>query len=397
MNEMTTPSSPSASGQSGWSLPAWTYHDEDFLALERRHIFMPAWHLVCHVSSIPKPGDYQTFAMMGERAIVVRGKDGTVRAFHNVCRHRAARLLDGNDENGAGNCGGRITCPYHAWSFGLDGTLMSVPFIEEYEQFDKGDFGLVPIEHDISAGFVYIRFAAGGLPLADYLAPIAPEMELYRFAEMQPIGPIRSRIRQVNWKNACDNYVDALHIRVAHPGLNSLVRNTYRLEVDQGVDKIFADVGALSSSDRSVEAYRKALPAVDHLPADRQRMWTYYRLFPGLMFDVYPDQIDFMQFIPINATTCILRDGAFALPDDRRTMKAARYLNQRLNRDVNSEDKVLIERVQEGMGSSSFSVGPLGKNEVCLRGFAERMRETIPIAREQQRPSQERLQAALAE
>jgi phenylpropionate dioxygenase-like ring-hydroxylating dioxygenase large terminal subunit len=152
-----------------------------------------------------------------------------------------------------------------------------------------------------------------------------------------------------------------------------------------------------------VQAYRKLLPPVDHLPEDRQRLWTYYRLFPSLMFDVYPDQIDFMQFIPVSATRCILRDGAYALPDAdkpekwRREMKAARYLNQRINREVNAEDKELIERVQDGMASTSFSRGPLGRNEICLRSFAQRMRSAIPISREIERPSRARLEAALAE
>lgn len=396
MNLMTTPPGKALADQSGWSLPAWTYHDADFMALERARLFMPAWHLVCHLSDIPNPGDYQTFAMMGERALVLRGRDGVVRAFHNVCPHRAARLVDGDAfGNGKGNCGGRVTCPYHAWSFGLDGRLLAVPFIEEYENFAKADFGMFPLDHAISNGFVYVRFGEGEESLDDYLAPIAEEMGIYRFAGMEPLVPVASRIREVNWKNACDNYVDALHVRVAHPGLNALVRDTYRLTVDRGVDKIFAEAGAGKSAHASVQAYRGALPPVDHLPEERQKVWTYYRLFPGLMFDVYPDQIDFMQFIPLTATTCILRDGAYALPDSRREMKAARYLNRRINRDVNAEDKTLIERVQEGMGTSRFAQGPLGRNEICLRAFAQRMRATIPISAEVERPSRERLQAAL--
>lgn len=382
---------PAKASQAAWSLPAWTYKDEAFMALEREKLFLPAWHLVCHVSELAKPCDYRTFAMMGERAVVVRGRDGAVRAFHNVCRHRAARLLDGE----GGNCGGRITCPYHAWSFGLDGELIGVPFIEEYEDFAKADFPLYPIEHDMAGGFLYIRFRSGGPSLAEYLGPIAEETALYRFAELQPLVPIRSRVREVNWKNACDNYVDALHIRVAHPGLDSLVRQSYRLTIDRGVDKIFADVDAPGAAGASVRAYREMLPRVPHLPDDRQRMWTYYRLFPGLMFDVYPDQIDFMQFIPLTPTTCILRDGAYALPDDRRDMRAARYLNQRINRDVNLEDKGLIERVQDGMGTSVFSAGPLGKSEICLRSFAMRMRREIPIACEVEQPSRAALEAAL--
>ncbi|MXO71109.1 aromatic ring-hydroxylating oxygenase subunit alpha [Alteraurantiacibacter buctensis] len=387
MTEMTKP----VADQSGWSLPAWTYSDADFMALEKAKLFMPAWHLVCHVSDIPRPGDYQTFAMMGERAVVVRGRDGAIRAFHNVCPHRAARLLDGE----SGNCGGRVTCPYHAWSFGLDGKLLAVPFIEEYENFEKADFGLFPLEHAVSHGFVYIRFENGGQSLDEFLAPIEEEMGLYRFGAMEPLVPIRSRVREVNWKNACDNYVDALHVRVAHPGLNSLVRDTYRLTIDRGVDKIFAEAGAGKSAHASVTAYREVLPRVDHLPEERQQMWTYYRLFPGLMFDVYPDQIDFMQFIPLTPTTCILRDGAYALPDSRREMKAARYLNGRINRDVNFEDKGLIERVQDGMGTSRFRQGPLGKNEICLRAFAQRMRREIPISAEVDRPSPERLRESL--
>jgi phenylpropionate dioxygenase-like ring-hydroxylating dioxygenase large terminal subunit len=126
-------------------------------------------------------------------------------------------------------------------------------------------------------------------------------------------------------------------------------------------------------------------------------MWTYYKLWPALMFDVYPDQVDFMQFIPLTPTSCVLRESAYALDDDRREMKLARYLNCRINRDVNREDKDLIERVQAGMASSSFSSGPLGKEEICLRDFAEKMRKTIPIARERQRPSEEGMKAALAE
>ncbi|WP_054529140.1 aromatic ring-hydroxylating dioxygenase subunit alpha [Erythrobacter sp. SG61-1L] len=379
--------------QAGWSLPAWTYEDPDFMKLELAKVWRRAWQLVCHVSDIPDPGDWQSFRMMGELAIVVRGRDGTIRAFHNVCRHRAARLLDGD----YGNCGGRILCPYHAWSFGLDGALLGVPFIEEYENFDKADYGLTPVEHAVHAGFVYIRFEPGGPSLADEMAPIAEEAGIYRFEELQQLYPVRTRIREVNWKNACDNYVDALHVRVAHPGLDSLVRETYTLSVDRGVDKIFASVDLPNRAGPSVELYRRLLPHVDHLPAERQKMWTYFRLFPGLMFDVYPDQIDFMQFIPLTPTTCILRDAAYALPDDRREMKLARYLNIRINRDVNREDKGLIERVQDGMASSSFTAGPLGRNEICLRNFAERMRREIPLARERQRPGRDRLDAALAE
>lgn len=373
------------------SLPAWTYSDPVFFTLEKERIFLPAWHLVCHLNDIPQPGDFESFSLYGELAIVVRGKDRTVRAFHNVCRHRAARLLDGDH----GNCGHRITCPYHAWTYQLDGKLTGVPHLEDYENFDRADHGLHPIELDVFAGFIFIRFRPREASLSEDMAPIAEEFALYRTEDMQPLRRIESRLREVNWKNATDNYVDALHIPVAHDGLHGLLGRSYRLSLEDGVTKIFSELSTSRPASRSNRAYCDILPAVDHLPPERQRMWTYYKLWPSLMFDIYPDQIDFMQFIPLTPTTCLLRESAYALPDERRAMKLARYLNGRINRDVNREDKDLIERVQAGMGSSSFQAGPLGKSEIALRHFAQQIRELIPLAHHREKPDQDMVTQAM--
>ena len=125
-------------------------------------------------------------------------------------------------------------------------------------------------------------------------------------------------------------------------------------------------------------------PRVEYLPETHQRKWLYYKLFPNVAFDIYPDQVDFMQFLPVSPTQTLIREIAYVHPDDRREMRAARYLNWRINRRVNIEDKALIERVQAGMGSSSYTVGPLSTGEVCLRSFARRMRalrrDTSPFA-----------------
>ncbi|GJL90541.1 aromatic ring-hydroxylating oxygenase subunit alpha [Hyphococcus sp.] len=372
------------------SLPAWLYYDEDFFALEREKVFMPAWHLVGHENDLTETGDYVTFKMYNEIAFVVRGKDGVVRGFHNVCRHRAARMVDGDH----GNCGRSLTCPYHAWTYQLDGTLSGVPYLEQYENFDKADHGLTPVETDSFAGFVFIRFQPGGPSLKEYMAPVAEELAIYKTAEMKPLRHVGTRIREVNWKNATDNYVDALHIRVAHDGLHGLLGDSYRLDIDRGVHKIYSELKTGKMASLSNNLYCKYLPHVDHLPPERQRMWTYYKMWPGLMFDIYADQIDFMQFIPLTPTTCVLRESAYALDDDRREMKAARYLNCRINRNVNREDKGLIERVQAGMSSQSFVQGPLGKSEICLRHFAKQMRESIPLARSREKPSREKFSEA---
>jgi phenylpropionate dioxygenase-like ring-hydroxylating dioxygenase large terminal subunit len=128
------------------------------------------------------------------------------------------------------------------------------------------------------------------------------------------------------------------------------------------------------------------LPEVDWLPGEKRRQWVYYRLWPNLALDIYPDQVDFMQFIPISPGKTMIREIAYAIPDERREMKAARYLNWRVNRQVNAEDSELIARVQQGMGSSSFTSGPFAEREILLIDSAERIRRIIPAARQENEP-----------
>src|SRR3954463_10839750 len=131
------------------SLPAWMYTDQDFFERERRAVFRTAWQVVWHLKDRPEAGDYQTLDFLGEQVLTLRGADGVVRSFHNVCRHRASRLADGS----SGNCGHRLVCPYHAWSYGLDGTLRNIPPAQGLEALDKSRHGLVAVEQEIWRGF----------------------------------------------------------------------------------------------------------------------------------------------------------------------------------------------------------------------------------------------------
>src|SRR4029078_7064027 len=120
------------------------------------------------------------------------------------------------------------------------------------------------------------------------------------------------------------------------------------------------DLVEVEAANPSERTYQRLLPRVGHLPESHQRKWLYYKLFPNVAFDIYPDQVDFMQFLPVSATETVIREISYALPDDRREMTAARYLNWRINRKVNAEDTELISRVQLGMQSASYEAGPLG-------------------------------------
>jgi phenylpropionate dioxygenase-like ring-hydroxylating dioxygenase large terminal subunit len=362
------------SSSDNFSLPAWAYADPEFLELERERVLRPSWQVICHVSEIPEPGDFQCFDFIGEMLFAIRGSDGAVRVFHNVCRHRAARLLDGP----RGHCTRRIICPYHAWSYDLQGGLTSVGDRSAFPHLDIGRESLVPAETEIYAGFVFARLQPGGPSVAEMLAPFAEEIATHRFEQLQPIGRVTLRPRPVNWKNVGDNYSDALHIPVAHPGLTRLFGASYRVESREWVDRMVGDIADKPSRNWAERMYQKYLPVDEHLPAGLRRSWVYFKLWPNFAFDVYPDQVDIMQWLPISPTQTLIREIAYARPDARREMRAARYLNWRINRQVNAEDTVLIERVQQGMASGSYRAGPLADGEVALRSFGHRLRALIP-------------------
>ena len=365
-----------AQAELGESLPAWLYLDPGFFELEKRKLFRSAWQLVCHLNDVPEAGDYQALDMLGERFMTVRGKDGVVRSFHNVCRHRAGRLADGS----FGNCGHRIVCPYHAWSYELDGRLVATPKTQGFDDLPKENYGLVPLEQEVWNGFVFVRMEAGAPSVAEMMAPYAEEIAPHGFEELVPQGRVVLRPRPVNWKNVADNYGDGLHIPIAHPGLSRLFAGSYRIEAQAWADKMSGVITERPSTNWVERQYQGLLDGFEHLPQGLRRTWSYYRLWPNLAFDVYPDQVDFMQFIPVSPTETLIREIAYVRPDARREAKAARYLNWRINRQVNAEDTVLIARVQEGMASSSYRTGPLSRAEVCLAAFARRLREAIPEA-----------------
>ena len=327
-----------------FSLPGWIYHDPEFFALEMERVFRPSWQIVCHVSELPNPGDWRTLDYLGESVIVIRGHDGVVRAFTNVCRHRAMRLVEGT-----AGCAKKLICPYHAWTYETDGRLTGVPMKGEYPSLKLEESGLAPVALEIWHGFVFVRLADGGSPaVSEMMAPFEAEVAPYRLGDMQPMGEAKLRPRGVNWKNVGDNYSDNLHIPVAHDGL----------------------------------------PRLAHLPPEAHGRWLYYKLWPNMAFDIYADQIDFMQWLPLTPTTCLIREMAYCLPDadtppgQERTMKLVRYANWRINRRVNAEDTWLITRVQEGMASRSYGTGPIARSEVCLRSFARKIRALVPEARQ---------------
>jgi phenylpropionate dioxygenase-like ring-hydroxylating dioxygenase large terminal subunit len=370
-------------------LPAWVYRDRHFYELEVARVLLPAWQIVCHESDLPHPGDYQRFDFLGRPIVVIRDDDGELQALYNVCRHRAARLLDGDEATGRGRCPRtRIVCPYHGWTYALDGRLLGVPRAHAYG-IDLSEWGLHRPELEIWHGFVFVRCVPGGPTLADTLRPWDEALRAYRIPEMRALGRVTHRRRDVNWKTIVDNYGDGLHIDVAHRGLSGLCGRSYSLDADAAVMHMQATVDDRPGTTWSGRLYCKTLPTQRHLPETLQRRWQYLLLWPNLALDIYPDQVDFMQMIPLGPGATLIREIPYGLPEPGRELRLARYLNWRINRVVNHEDRGLIDRVQAGMNSGIFGQGPLSKDEVCLHAMAECLRRRIPEACMAQPPWQE--------
>jgi phenylpropionate dioxygenase-like ring-hydroxylating dioxygenase large terminal subunit len=367
---------PAADPLDSVSLPGWLYFDPEFFEAEKKAFLRAAPQVVCHESEIAQPGDWRSLEYLGESVIVIRGDDGVARALSNVCRHRGSRIVDGT-----GGCARVLTCPYHAWSYARDGKLVGVPHRHEYPGLRTGELALHQVALENWRGFLFVTLEPGAPSVADMMTPYEDEVAPYRFEDLRVMGRVTLRRRPLNWKTIADNYSDGLHIPVGHPGLTRLFGRNYRIEANRHVDRMEGDLVEKESANPSERAYQRLLPRVEHLPGSHQRKWLYYKLFPNVAFDIYPDQVDLMQFLPVSATETVIREISYAVPDERREMRAARHLNWRINRKVNAEDTELITRVQLGMQSPTYKAGPLGTSEVCLRSFAQKLRKLIPEAR----------------
>jgi phenylpropionate dioxygenase-like ring-hydroxylating dioxygenase large terminal subunit len=361
--------------QAPHALPAWVYNNAQLSRLEFERILQPSWQIVCHVNSIPKAGDFETFDFGSDSVMVVRDREGSIRAFHNVCRHRGARLLDG-----AGNCAAAITCPYHGWTYRHDGGLIGMPVRESFPGLDRAEHSLRPVRVDLAFGFVWVCLAGDPPPVQAVWGHLAQEFLPYRLEEMVPLGPITQESWPVDWKIAMDNYLESYHVPIGHPGLYRMFTPDYEDQASvPGVARGLSWPRERDSPRWSEGMYQRLSRKTEsHLPENLRRCWRFYSALPNLGIDVFPEQMDFFQVLPDGPGRCIVRGGVFGLPDARREMRALRYLSSRINTQVNNEDKWLCARVQRGLSSSSYRPGPLSQLEGWMLEFHELLRARIP-------------------
>jgi phenylpropionate dioxygenase-like ring-hydroxylating dioxygenase large terminal subunit len=353
------------------ALPAWVYGHPALTALEIERVLMPSWQIVCHVNSIPRPGDYETFDLGPESVFVLRDKDGSIKAFHNVCRHRGARLLDGS-----GTCPATITCPYHGWSYRHDGGLVGMPLRDTFPGLDRAEHGLRPVRVDTALGFVFVCLAGDPPPVAKTWGKLAEELAPYRLEEMVPLAPISTDIWNVDWKIAMDNYLESYHVPIGYRMFTPDYEDQAQVP---GVARGLSWMREQLSSRWSERLYQTIIrDAASHLPEPLRRCWRFYSALPNLGIDVFPDQMDFFQLLPAAPGKCIVRGTTFGLADASPALRAARFLSNRINTQVNNEDKWLCARVQRGLASSSYRPGPLSTLEGYMHEFHDLLRERIP-------------------
>ncbi|MCL6707624.1 aromatic ring-hydroxylating dioxygenase subunit alpha [Pseudomonas sp. R2.Fl] len=358
-------------------LPGWCYHSEALLELEREHVFRTHWQIACHVSDVPEAGSYITLDIVGERVLIVRDKDGEVRAFHNICRHRGSRLVA--DEKG--RCRGALVCPFHGWVYNLDGTLRGAARPDSFPPLDRQEFALAPIEVEVWFGLVFIRLKPGPQPsVVELLRPFEAELTHYGSAEMVPTTGIWTQESPVNWKSVRDVDNEGYHVAMAHPALQDLYGSTYYDEpfVD-GICRSFATYNPHAGRRWSVRMYRQIAPEGTHLPEGLRKAWIYYGMFPNNVIAVTPETVQFYQEFPVTLGRTMLRGGVYRYRQESRAQRLARYLAMRIDRDTQAEDVQLTVWSNEAMTSKAFSGFYLSDLEYGVRTHHDHLRAVLPV------------------
>jgi len=371
------------------------YTDPENFRREREVVLLPSWQWVGHDSDLPASGTALRVDFAGRSAFVLRGGDGFLRAFRNVCSHRGSRLVDGDPHTGLAFCvEARVRCPYHAWVYDERGALVQVPGEDSAAGLDRAALGLRPIPVASWRGWVFIAFEPPSRPLASLLAPLDAELQAYQFETMRRAVEPRLRPCRADWKAIGEHLLDVLHLDLARPGLKARIGSDPAIEVrSDDVAVLTSTVSGGDSPSWSQRAYSSVLPQLEELPAERRRLWGRYYLWPNLAFEITPDQLTVLQVLPSLAGESMLRSATYATPNGSRGMRLARYLNTRVRRHAAAQDLRLLERRQAGLAMGEHDGGALSDAETGVRWFTARLRAALPD--EEARPATPRRRPGL--
>ena len=288
------------------TLPPVVYTSEEFLAFEKKALFDHEWLTVGRASQIPNAGDYFTCTVNDETLIIARGKDDEIRAFSSICQHRGMQLVDG-----PGNCS-KFTCPYHHWSFGLDGRLLGAPAMERTEGFDKKDYPLPPVQVELWKGFIFLNFDLAAAPLAPTLERYTPFLAHYDLENAVCPGTFTLTDLPWNWKVMFENFNDGYHANRLHHTIQDFCpseKAAFPVPWDDASNVIFRTNG-YTHIDGGFNATTKALmPIFPDLTEEERWRSTFALVPPTLCFGTAPDQAFFFIVRPKTVNTIDVEIG----------------------------------------------------------------------------------------
>jgi phenylpropionate dioxygenase-like ring-hydroxylating dioxygenase large terminal subunit len=344
----------SAQASSSRTLPGWVYTDQAVFEREREAIHFRSWHYAGTTHELVKPGDYLTASIVDQSIIVIRGQDGELRGFYNVCQHRAHELLRGRGRVH------RITCPYHAWTYGVDGRFSGARGTASLKDFNSTTFDLKPVRIEVFANkLIFFNLDPAAVPLREQVADLEADLEaeVPSFDRLTVAPDPASTEIQANWKVAVDNYLECYHCRNAHPALASLMDlGSFRVDVHPLWMSHKAELG------RPDNAAYPVLPNA----ANTRTLWWW--LWPTTTFNVLPGsaELSVFSFFPLGVGRTLQWGQRFGIPGDPVDAKREHYRNGPLT----EEDVALVESVQRGLHSRGYSSGRFvddGDGEVTER------------------------------
>lgn len=346
------------------TLPGGYFTSPEIFAEEQERIFLHSWLLAGHVSQLAEAGAYFTFDVERESAIVLRDADGNVRAFHNHCRHRGSRLCT----EAAGSLGAAIRCPYHAWTYDLDGALRAVPMMADVAGFDPARHSLHPVAVELCGGFVFVNFAAQPPSLAEALPELGSRLARRDASPLRSVRTIAYEIA-ANWKLVFHNFSECYHCPIVHPLLNALTpfRNADN-DLEDG--PVLGGPMRMTNADGSmtIGGDRCAPPLPGLSDSEHGRVY-YYTVFPSAFVSFHPDYVLVHRAQPLATDrTRIVCDWYFdaaviAAPGfDPKPAVAFWDL-------TNRQDWELCENTQRGVASRAWTPGPYSELESQLAAF----------------------------
>ena len=343
------------------TLPQCYFISPDIFAKEREAIFSTQWMCVGHQSEIAKAGDYFVQEVAGESLIIVRDKGGEWLAFYNVCRHRGTRLREDRPGQAAPGHISAIQCPYHAWTYGLDGRLIGAPHMDEVQGFDKADYSLHSVNLALWEGFIFVNLMDSSAPLEEVFAPLAGKFTHWNLPKLRSAKRVEYDVR-ANWKLIFENYSECYHCPGVHPALSKLTPyDSAENDLCEG-PFLGGFMSITKSASLTMSGKACALPVGDIRSEDHARVF-YYSIFPNMLLSLHPEYVMVHQLWPKSPERTLILCDWFFHPeafdrDDFHPNDAIEFWDM-----TNKQDWHVCELSQQGIASRAYQPGPYSPRE----------------------------------